>query len=581
MVEGVHFLGGEDAAIVARRLLRTSLSDLAAKAAEPFGYTLTIAWPPSRSWDDRLAFIRGLDEDGRRFGVALLGGDTVSTRGPLTVSATVFGWTPEGRMVRRSDATPGQALVVCGAIGDGYLGLKAARGEIDDPGGALATRYRLPEPLFDLREALHDHAAAAADVSDGLIADTLHVAEASGCGAVLELTQMPLSPAAAAWLSVQGDAEAARLALASGGDDYALVCAAADGEAMVRAAQVLGVPARGGRRVRGGRWRGRTIGRVPGRSPRIAAIGIAEETRRQGLRRLIVANHRRFGVGMRRRLLLASLPLALLAGRRRADQAGGGAVCRPFAGGHADRDRRPADQLRLRLHPGEPDPIGRRGQLRDKEPLFPRRPGPDGPPHTLLLRTDYTKLDEAQAEGGVLPGGGRDRRSRHCAPRSRSCRAAAPCAAPACPSPAVQPDQPDRRFRPALQRRRAVASRGRLLAVSADFSGRLTGRLVYPMRESGLRRPRRPRGERGDLRKNTRGARQHEFCFDAGDRGRPAGGGLRRRRRPASLLRTSPGNAQDAGDRRGHPGRRPGLSAPPVHHHRHGRRGHPDRRSSS
>jgi len=243
MVEGVHFLGGEDAAIVARRLLRTSLSDLAAKAAEPFGYTLTIAWPPSRSWDDRLAFVRGLDEDGRRFGVALLGGDTVSTRGPLTVSATVFGWTPEGRMVRRSDATPGQALVVCGAIGDGYLGLKAARGEIDDPGGALATRYRLPEPLFDLREALHDHSAAAADVSDGLIADTLHVAEASGCGAVLELTQMPLSPAAAAWLSVQGDAEAARLALASGGDDYALVCAAADGEAMVRAAQALGVPA--------------------------------------------------------------------------------------------------------------------------------------------------------------------------------------------------------------------------------------------------------------------------------------------------------------------------------------------------
>jgi thiamine-monophosphate kinase len=243
MVEGVHFLGGEDAAIVARRLLRTSLSDLAAKAAEPFGYTLTVAWPPSRIWDDRMAFIRGLDEDGQRFGVALLGGDTVSTSGPLTVSATVFGWTPAGRMVRRSGVIPGQALVVCGTIGDGYLGLKAARGEIDDADGALAKRYRLPEPLFELRGALRDHAAAAADVSDGLIADTLHVAEASGCGAVLELAQMPLSAAAATWLSAQADPEAARLALASGGDDYAVVCAAADGEALIRAAQALGVPA--------------------------------------------------------------------------------------------------------------------------------------------------------------------------------------------------------------------------------------------------------------------------------------------------------------------------------------------------
>jgi thiamine-monophosphate kinase len=243
MVEGVHFLAGEDGAIVARRLLRTSLSDLAAKAAEPFGYTLTVAWPPSRDWDDRLAFIRGLDEDGQRFGVALLGGDTVSTPGPLTVSATVFGWTPAERMVPRSGALPRHELVVCGTIGDGYLGLKAARGEIADPGGKLAWRYRLPEPRLELREALRAHAAAAADVSDGLIADVLHLVEASECGAVLELAQMPISEAASAWLARQPDADRARLELASGGDDYALVCAAADGAALVRAAQALGTPA--------------------------------------------------------------------------------------------------------------------------------------------------------------------------------------------------------------------------------------------------------------------------------------------------------------------------------------------------
>src|SRR5580658_7080441 len=205
MVEGVHFLAGEDGAIVARRLLRTSLSDLAAKAAEPFGYTLTVAWPPSRDWDDRQAFVRGLDEDGQYFGLALLGGDTVSTPGPLTVSATVFGWALAERMVPRSGALPRHELVVCGVIGDGYLGLKAARGEVADTNGKLALKYRLPEPMLQLREALRAHAAAAADVSDGLVADVLHLAEASECGVVLDLSLTPLSKAGKTWVARRKD----------------------------------------------------------------------------------------------------------------------------------------------------------------------------------------------------------------------------------------------------------------------------------------------------------------------------------------------------------------------------------------
>jgi thiamine-monophosphate kinase len=235
MVEGVHFLAGEDAAIVAKRLLRTNLSDLAAKAAEPFGYTLMTAWPPTRAWSDQEAFIRGLAEDGDESGVTLLGGDTVSTPGPLTVSATVFGWVPSGRAVRRSGAKPGDVLVVLGAIGDGFLGLMAARGEIDDPHGDLARAYRLPEPALHLRGPVRAHASAAADVSDGLIADALHIAEASGCALTIDLDRMPVSAAARAWLSRQPDKAAAYLALATGGDDYALVCAAINGPALLRA----------------------------------------------------------------------------------------------------------------------------------------------------------------------------------------------------------------------------------------------------------------------------------------------------------------------------------------------------------
>ena len=243
MVEGVHFLSQEAPGTIARRLLRASLSDLAAKGAEPFGYFLMTAWPADRDGAWRDAFIRGLATDGEAFGVALLGGDTVATPGPLTVSATVLGWVPEGRAVLRSGAKAGDALMVCGAIGDGWLGLRAARGEIADPGGRLADRYRLPTPLLSLRQCLRDHANAAADVSDGLLADALHVADASGLGLAIDLDRLPLSPAADAWLDEQPDPAAARLALAAGGDDYALVCAIAPPEGpFARAVQAYDVP---------------------------------------------------------------------------------------------------------------------------------------------------------------------------------------------------------------------------------------------------------------------------------------------------------------------------------------------------
>lgn len=225
MVEGVHFLSGESPEVVARRLLRTNLSDLAAKAADPFGYFLMTAWPADRAWNDREAFIRGLRADGETFGLALLGGDTVRIDGPLTVSATVMGWCPRERTVLRSGARAGDRAIVCGVVGDGWLGLRAAKGEVDDPGGRLAAHFRLPEPLLRLRGALLDHARAAADVSDGLVADAGHIAAASGVGLTLDLDRMPLSANGALWLSRQSDKATARISMATGGDDYALICA--------------------------------------------------------------------------------------------------------------------------------------------------------------------------------------------------------------------------------------------------------------------------------------------------------------------------------------------------------------------
>lgn len=230
VVAGVHFLPEDPLDLIARKLLRVNLSDLAAKGAQPYGYFLAVAWPTGCPAAHREAFARGLAEDQGRFGVKLFGGDTVSTSGPLTASVTMLGWVPEGAMVKRSGARPGDVLLVSGTIGDGGLGLRAARRElaaVSEQGAAwLADRYRLPWPRLELAPVLRRHASAAADVSDGLLADAGHIGEASGVGVAIDLARLPLSAAAAEWIAGEQDPRRGRATLASLGDDYEVVCTA-------------------------------------------------------------------------------------------------------------------------------------------------------------------------------------------------------------------------------------------------------------------------------------------------------------------------------------------------------------------
>ncbi|ATQ42778.1 thiamine-phosphate kinase [Caulobacter mirabilis] len=221
MVAGVHFLPDDPPDLVARKLLRVNLSDLAAKGAEPYGAFLAIAWPAGTDWAFKEIFVRGLAQDGEAYRLPLLGGDTVSTPGPLTLSATLLGWVPAGEAVLRRGAQPGDVLAVSGPIGDGWLGLDDAKRGLE---GRLADLYRLPEPRLDLLSSIRK-AAAAADISDGLLADAGHIAKASGCAVRIELDRTPLSSEAAAWLAAQPDRTQALLQLATGGDDYQVAAA--------------------------------------------------------------------------------------------------------------------------------------------------------------------------------------------------------------------------------------------------------------------------------------------------------------------------------------------------------------------
>lgn len=257
VVEGVHTPAGERRDLVARKLLRTNLSDLAAMAAEPYAAFLAVAWPKGGPLSDREDFARGLAQDMAAFGVRLLGGDTVSTDGPLVASLTLLGWAPSGRAVRRSGAAPGDLVLVSGPIGDGGLGLLARIGAIADSSGALQARYDLPEPRLDLNEVVRRHATACADVSDGLVADAWHIASASGVRIHIALDQIPVSSAASVWLDQQADPAQARLQLATAGDDYQLVLTAPP-----EAAARLGLPVIGEVQAGAGMtvsWRGATL----------------------------------------------------------------------------------------------------------------------------------------------------------------------------------------------------------------------------------------------------------------------------------------------------------------------------------
>jgi thiamine-monophosphate kinase len=226
IVEGVHFLADDPPDTVARKALRVNLSDLAAKGATPAGFVLTLAL---RAADEAwlTPFARGLGSDAGLFGCSLLGGDTVSTPGPLTISITAFGRVPAGKMVRRSGAKPGDRVVVTGTIGDAALGLDILRGgaaaALADAGARamLIGRYRVPQPRNALAKAVRDHANAAMDVSDGLAGDLAKLCGVSGVSAVIDAPGIPLSAAAAALLA-RGTVGIE--AIVSGGDDYEILC---------------------------------------------------------------------------------------------------------------------------------------------------------------------------------------------------------------------------------------------------------------------------------------------------------------------------------------------------------------------
>lgn len=209
VVEGVHFTAEADPARVGHKALARALSDIAAMAGEPSSAVITLAAPADIPPERLERLYAGLAATARRWNLALVGGETTATSGPLLVSVALLGFVEKGRCLRRRGARPGDALFVTGRLG-----------------GSLAGRHLDFEPrIIHARWlAQHFHPHAMIDLSDGLATDLRHLLEADRLGAELLREAIPISRAARERARQPGGRPALEAALADG-EDFELLFA--------------------------------------------------------------------------------------------------------------------------------------------------------------------------------------------------------------------------------------------------------------------------------------------------------------------------------------------------------------------
>lgn len=222
LLESVHFcLDWTDWFMLGRKCVSVNVSDIAAMGGTPRYITLGLGLTQNHPLDHIEQFFAGVRAAAKNYDVALIGGDTCRSPGPLFIAVTILGSIPPAEMISRAGAHAGELLYVTGTIGDSALALAMLqRGE--HPPDALAQRHYNPvaRTLVGRELARHHLATAMLDISDGLLGDLEHLLTASAVGCRLDGRALPLSEAFAAFLP--NDPELLNLAL-NGGEDYELL----------------------------------------------------------------------------------------------------------------------------------------------------------------------------------------------------------------------------------------------------------------------------------------------------------------------------------------------------------------------
>ena len=239
LVEGVHFrLDWSTPDQVGHKAVAANLADVAAMGAVPTALVVGLAVPgrtPIATVDGLAA---GMWAEAEQAGAGIVGGDVVSSE-QLVVSVTALGDLQGRAPVTRSGARPGDVLGLCGRLGWSAAGLAVLRRGLRSPLEVVAA-HQVPQPPYSAGpQAASAGATAMIDVSDGLLADAGHLAEASGVGIGLDSSALPVAGPLVEVASTLG-ADALQWVL-TGGEDHALLASFPAGVAMPQGWAELGV----------------------------------------------------------------------------------------------------------------------------------------------------------------------------------------------------------------------------------------------------------------------------------------------------------------------------------------------------
>ncbi len=246
LVGGIHFFVDDLPDLIARKALRTNISDIISKGADPAFYSLGLSYPGILKHDFISDFCSGLEADQDFYGLSLLGGDTTNSQNDFVISITIYGFCDIKGPVTRLGGKEGDFLYVTGTLGNSALGLESLKNperfsSLDERDlSTLQSFYLLPQPPFGIQKLINDYANASMDISDGLLADCTHLCKASKCSATLHLDALPFHKIGGQ-LALE-DREIKNL-LVRGGDDYQCLMAVSpqNAAAFENAAQTVNI----------------------------------------------------------------------------------------------------------------------------------------------------------------------------------------------------------------------------------------------------------------------------------------------------------------------------------------------------
>ena len=216
IVEKIHFIGNEPPDQIAKKALRTNLSDLAAMGADPEFYSLSISLPKAKSKSFIEHFAKGLKEDQKKYKIKLLGGDLTASSELITITISIIGTVPSGQCISRSNSRVNDLLYVTGVLGLSNIGLQNLK-KNDKKYSIAKLKYYLPQPRVEFSSSIRNFVTSMIDISDGFIQDCRHLARLSNLEFVINLNNLPISD-----IDLLPYEERLNAALI-GGDDYELL----------------------------------------------------------------------------------------------------------------------------------------------------------------------------------------------------------------------------------------------------------------------------------------------------------------------------------------------------------------------